>query len=147
MSVETPRGTAERERYTAYADYPEGRGEGWMTFAGVMLMIIGVMNVIGGIAAVDKAHVYVGNAQYVFGDLKTWGWVLLLTGAVQVIAAFGIWARNQFARWLGVGFASVNALVQLLFLPAFPVWSIALFATDIFVLYALLVYGSKEETA
>ena len=115
-----------------------------MTFAGVMLMIVGVMNFIGGIAAIDNANVYVGNAQFMFADLNTWGWVIMLTGAVQVLAALGIWARNQFARWLGVGFASLNAMAQLLLLPAFPLWSLALFGVNLVIIYSLLEYGGRD---
>jgi hypothetical protein len=140
MSVETPRAT---ERYSR-AGYPEERGEGWLTFAGVMLTIIGVMNFIGGVAAIDNANFYVHNTHYVIGDLKAWGWIILLTGTVQVLAAFGIWARNQFARWLGVGFASLNALAQLLMLPAYPLWSLAIFAVDILIIYGLVAYGSRR---
>ena len=143
MSVETPRGTASSERHMKPA-YAEPHGEGWVTFAGVMLMIVGIMNFIGGIAAIDNANFYVNNTHYVFGDLNTWGWVIMLTGAVQVLAAFGIWARNQFARWLGVGFASLNSLAQLLMLPAYPLWSLALFAVDLMIIYGLIAYGGRE---
>ena len=115
-----------------------------MAFAGVMLMIVGIMNFIGGIAAIDDANVYTHNAHYVFGSLNTWGWIILITGAVQVLAAVGIWVRNQFARWLGVGFASLNALAQLLLLPAFPLWALALFAVDILIIYGLIAYGDRE---
>ena len=146
MSVETPGGTAGRERRTtAFEGYPERPGEGWVTFAGVMLMIVGVMNFIGGIAAIDDANVYIANAQYVFSDLNTWGWVIMITGGVQVLAALGIWAHNQFARWLGVGFVSLNALAQLLMMPAFPLWSLSIFAVDILILYGLIAYGGRDE--
>ena len=129
MSVETPRDTGSGRHTSSYAGY-ERPGEGWVTFAGVMLMIAGIMNFIGGIAAIDNANFFVNNAQFVISDLNTWGWVILITGAVQVLAAVGIWARNQLSRWLGVGFASLNALAQLLMIAAFPLWSLALFTLD-----------------
>jgi hypothetical protein len=141
MSVETPRDTAGARYSGAYA---EPHGDGWITFAGVMLMLAGVLNVIGGIAAIDDANVYAANAHYTFADLNTWGWIILLTGAVQVLAALGIWARNQFARWLGVGFAGLNATAQLLMMPAFPLWSLALFGVDLLIIYGLVAYGSRE---
>ena len=142
MSVETPRGTAE-QGYSGYAG-PDSRGEGWLTFAGVMLMIVGVMNFIGGIAAIDDANFYVGGAQFVFSDLNTWGWVIMITGGVQVLTAFGVWAGNEFSRWLGVFFASLNALAQLLLLPAQPLWSLAIFAVDILIIYGLIAYGGRK---
>jgi hypothetical protein len=149
LSVETSRGAPERAAYspTPYDGYSEGRGEGWVMFAGVMLGIVSIMNVIGGIAAIDDANVYVGNAQFTFGNLDTWGWVLLITGVVQALAAVGIFARNQFARWLGVGFASLNMLAQFLFLPAFPLWAIAMIAVNTLVIYGLVAYGSKDAAA
>ena len=145
MSVETSGGTARGAE--PYGGYSESPGEGWLTFAGVMLSIVGVMNVIGGIAAIDDANVYIAGAQYVFGDLNTWGWILLCTGVAQFLAALGIWARNQFARWLGVGFASLNMLAQFLFLPAFPLWALAMIGVNTLIIYGLLAYGGREGAA
>jgi len=116
-------------------------------FAGIMLMLVGVVNVIGGIAAIDDANFYTANAHYVFSDLNLWGWVILITGCVQVLAAVGIWARNQAARWLGVVFATVNAFGQLFMLPAFPLWSLAIFAVDLMIIYGLVAYGGRQATA
>jgi hypothetical protein len=79
----------------------------------------------------------------VISDLNTWGWVILLTGTVQVLTAIGIWARNQLSRWLGVGFASLNALAHLLMIAAFPLWSLALFTLDLLIVYGLVVYGRR----
>ena len=116
----------------------------WISFAGVMLLIIGIMNVIGGIAAIDDANVYVKDAHYVFGDLQTWGWVILITGSLQALTAVGLFTGSQAARWVGVGFVSVNLLAQLLMLPAYPLLSLALFGVDLLILFALLVYADPE---
>jgi len=131
----------------AFTGYQEKQGEGWVTFAGVMLMIVGTLNFVGGIAAVDGANFYIGGAEYVFSDLNTWGWVLLSTGAVQFLAAFGIWAHNQFARWLGVFFASLNMLAQFLFFPAQPLWALGVIALDTVIIYGLVAYGGRESEA
>jgi hypothetical protein len=143
MTVQTPAGGGERMA-PAYG-YDAQRGDGWVVFAGVMLMIVGILNVIGGIAAIDDANVYVADAQFVFSDLNTYGWVLTLLGCVQVLVALGIWARNGFSRWMGVLFASLNAIAQLLFLPAYPFWSLALFTLDILIIYGLVAYGDRIE--
>ena len=146
MAVETPRQDTGTGRYPAgYNDYP--RGEGWLTFAGVMLLMLGIVNVVGGIAAIDDANFFVGEAQFVFSDLNTWGWVIMLTGATQVLVAFGIWTRNQFARWAGVGFASLNAMAQLMLISAFPLWCLAIFAVDVLIIYALCAYGERDAAA
>jgi hypothetical protein len=145
MSLQTPPETA-TGRYPA-SQYAEAPGEGWVAFAGVMLMLVGVMNFIGGIAAIDDANFFVGDAQFIISDLNTWGWVILLTGTVQVLAGLGIMARNQLARWLGVGFASLNALAQLMMIAAFPLWSLAIFGVDLLIIYGLIVYGGREQRA
>ncbi len=122
-------------------------GQGWVTFAGVMILIVGVLNVIYGIAAIDNANFYVADARYVISDLATWGWIVLIVGAVQVIAAFAIWRGSEFGRWIGIGSASVNAIVQLLFLPASPFLSLALFSVDILIVFGLIAYGGRRQAA
>ena len=92
--------------------YDETAGSGWVTFAGVMIAIVGTLNIIYGIAAIDNANFYGRDVNYVISSLNTWGWILLVVGAIQVLVAFGIWVGNQFARWLGVLVASVNAIVH-----------------------------------
>jgi hypothetical protein len=147
MTTETPTGGGGARRPDAYGEYSDSRrGDGWLVFAAVMLMIIGTINFIGGIAAIDDANFYVADAQFVFSDLNTWGWVILFTGTAQVLTAFGILARNQLSRWLGVGFASVNAMAQLLMIAAFPLWSLAIFAVDILIIYGLIAYGERSKS-
>jgi hypothetical protein len=114
-----------------------------VTFAGVLLLTIGTMNVLQGIAAISRAHFYVANAHYVFGDLKTWGWVALCLGVLQLLVGLGVFAKNQFARWTGVAVLSFNAIAQLLMMPAYPFWSLSLFAVDLIALYGLVAYGDR----
>ena len=147
MSVHTPTEGTGAGRYPAGSTYAPPDGEGWMVFAGIMLMFLGVVNTIGGIAAIDDANFYTANAQFQFGDLNTWGWVVMLTGIAQVLTAIGIFTGNQFARWLGVGFASINMIAQLLMIAAFPLWSLAIYAVDLLVIYGLVVYGGRAERA
>jgi uncharacterized membrane protein len=64
-------------------------------FAGVLLLTLGTINVIDGIAAIGRAHFYVGNAHYVFGDLKTWGWVALCLGVLLLLVGFGVFVRTS----------------------------------------------------
>src|SRR5436309_15985120 len=94
-------------------------------------MIVGVMNFIGGIGAIDDSKFFVANTKYVIGDLNTWGWVITILGTVQVLTAFGLFARNGFARGVGVVFASLAAISALLMLPAYRLWSLALFTIAI----------------
>jgi hypothetical protein len=125
--------------------YEDEQGHGWVVFAGVLLLIIGVVNAIQGIAAIDQANFYVGNAHYVFGDLKTWGWVVLIIGLIQVLVGLGVFARNQLARWTGVVALGLNSIAQLLIMPAYPFWSLSIFALNTLAIYGLIVYGWRLE--
>jgi uncharacterized membrane protein (DUF2068 family) len=129
---------------SADRSYDPDRGLGWVIFAGCMLCLVGTLNIIYGIAAISNSKFYVANTQYVFSDLKTWGWILLIVGVVQFVAAFGIWASTEWGRWVGVASAGINALVQMLFIPAYPFLSLALFATDLLVVYGLIAYGGRQ---
>lgn len=129
----------------AYTTAEEGFG--WVVFAGTMLMIVGILNVIYGIAAIDNSKFFVNGAKYVISDLNTWGWVVLITGAAQILTAFGVWARNTFATWLGVAFASLNAIGILLMIPAYPLLALSIFAIDVLVVYGLAVHGGHRHEA
>jgi len=124
-----------------YAD--DFRGSGWITFAGVMLLVVATLNIIDGIAAISKSKFFVANAQYVVSDLKTWGWIILAIGVLQMLVGFGIWSGNPLARWTGVVIVSVNMIAQLMFIPAAPFWSLAVFTIDLLVLYGLVAYGGR----
>jgi len=123
--------------------YDPDRVAGIVRFAAVVIGLAGALNVIHGIAALSDARVFERDANFVTGSLHTWGVVLLVIGLVQLIAAPGIWRRVEAARWIGVLSAVVNTIVQLLFLPAYPVISIALFALDLLIIYALVAEGGR----
>ena len=127
--------------------YEPDRGLGWVIFAGCMLCLVGTLNIVYGIAAISNSKFYVANTQYVFSDLNTWGWILLIVGVVQFVAAFGIWASTEWGRWVGVASAGINAIVQMLFIPAYPWLALALFATDLLVIYGLVAYGGRQSAS
>jgi hypothetical protein len=115
--------------------HAEGRGYGLVVFAAVLLGVIGCLNLIYGIAAVANSHVFVANAHYVFANLRTWGWITLILGALQLLAAAGVMVGNQAARWLGVAVLGLNAIDQMFFLPAYPFWSLIIIAMDVVALW------------
>ena len=119
----------------------EERGFGWLTFAGVLLLVVGTVNFIEGVAAIGNAHFFVGNTHYVFGSLNTWGWVALCIGVIQWAVGLGVFVRNQLARWIGVAILSLNSISALLMMPAYPFWSLTIFAMDMLAIYALVAYG------
>jgi hypothetical protein len=121
----------------------ERQGYGLVLFAAVMLLIIGCFNLIYGIAAVANAHVFVAGAHYVWGDLRFWGWATLIIGAVQLLAAAGVMAGNQLARWFGVAVLGINAIAMMFFIPAYPFWALVILAADVVALWGLCAYGSR----
>ena len=119
-------------------------GYGLIVFASVLLLVLGCLNLIDGIAAVAKSHVFIANAHYVFGDLRTWGWITLILGALQVLAVAGVLAGNQLARWFAVAVVGLNAIDQMFFIPAYPFWSLTIIAVDVVALWGLCAYGSRQ---
>jgi hypothetical protein len=126
------------------ASYDSVEGTGWLAFAAIMLGFAGTFNFIDGILAIANSKVYTVNATYVFSDLRTWGWIVMLLGIAEVCAAVAIFSGSQFARWFGILAASVNGLGQLMFVHAYPFWSLAIFSVDILIVYALAVHGGSK---
>src|SRR5262249_27747522 len=112
-------------------------GLGWVSFAAIMLGLAGTFNVIDAIVALTRSKFYVHGAVFVFSSLPTWAWIILLLGVAQLMASFALFTGSQFARWFGIATAGANAIGQLLFLPAYPLWSLSMFAVDILVIYGL----------
>jgi hypothetical protein len=136
---------AARTPRSAQGAYEEAGG-GWLLFAGIMLMLAGVLNVIWGIAAIDNSNFFVNDTKYIISNLNTWGWVMLILGVVQILAAFSIWAGNQFGRWFGILGAGLSSIGALMSIPAYPFWSLAVFAVDILVIYGLAAYGGQHRS-
>jgi hypothetical protein len=125
--------------------YDEGpEGGGLLMFAVALMAIAGTWAVIEGIAAIADSRIYTDNAVFVFSNLKTWGWIVLLLGILLLLAAFTVFNGSQFARWFGILAAGVNAIGQLFFIQAYPLWSMAMFAADLIIIYALAVYAGPR---
>jgi hypothetical protein len=120
------------------------RGSGWVTFAGIMVAIVGVLNVIYGIAAIDKASFFVEEERFIISNLQTWGWVTLVLGVVQLFAAASIWRGGIFGPIVGIFGASLSAIAALMSMPGYPFWSLAIFAVDVLVIYGLVAHGGEQ---
>jgi hypothetical protein len=121
----------------------DGQGYGLVLFASVLLVILGCFNLIYGIAAIANSHVFTANAHYVFGNLRVWGWITLIIGVLELVAAGGVLTGNQWARWFGVAVLGVNAIDMMFFIPAYPFWALMIIAVDVVALYGLCAYGSR----
>ncbi len=126
----------------SYDEGPEGGG--LLMFAVAMMALAGTWAVIEGIAAIASSKVFVANTTFVFSDLKTWGWIVLLLGVLLLLAAFTVFTGSQFARWFGIVAAGLNAIGQLFFIQAYPLWSMAMFAADVIIIYALATYAGPR---
>jgi hypothetical protein len=122
----------------------EPRGHGWMVFATAMLIFAGILGLIDGIVALSKSSFFVANAQFVFSDLRTWGWIVAIVGGLTLLAGLTVMSGSELARWFGMSVAGIQAIAQLLMVQAYPWWSITVFAVDVLVIYALAVYGGSR---
>jgi hypothetical protein len=147
MSTTDPRPReATVRQFSAGADgrAADDRDYAWVLFAGTIIGILATMNFIYGIAAVSNSKFLVGDAEFVLGGLKTWGWALILIAIAQIAVAAGVWAQWTGVRWVGVAVASLNAIAQMLMMPAYPFWALALLGLDILVIYGLIAHGARR---
>jgi hypothetical protein len=123
------------------------RGLGRAIFAAVFLMIAGVLNIIYGIAGISKSHVFTTNAHYVFGHLRTWGWVTLIVGIIEILASLSLFGGGGFGRWFGIFAGALAAIAALLAIPVYPLLAIAIFALSLWIIHGLVVYGEDVRAA
>ena len=119
-----------------------------MVFAAFMLLIVGTINIIYGIGALDSANIYVNDTRFVLDNLNTLGWVLIILGVVQLTAGFSLMAGNAYGRVMGVIAGSLGAIGALLSVGGtYPWWSLAVFALCVWIVYGIIVYGDDEKAA
>ncbi|WP_129305324.1 hypothetical protein [Streptomyces sp. L2] len=118
---------------------------GLMTFAGVMLTLVGILDIFRGIMAIAEDDVFLTTRNYVFQfDLTGWGWIHLALGAVAVVISIGLFQAATWARVLGVAIAGLVVIANFLSLPYYPVWSVIMIAMSGFIIWALCV-ARKED--
>jgi hypothetical protein len=118
---------------------------GWLVFAAMMMFLLGSFQVIQGLVAIfDDGFYHTTESGLVIDvDYTAWGWVHLLLGVLIFISGLGVLAGNLAARTVAVGLAGLSALANLLFVEAYPIWSILLITVDVLVIYALTVHGRE----
>lgn len=124
------------------------RGIGRVAFAAFLLMIVGTLNIIYGIGALDDANIFVNDKRFVLSDLNTLGWVLIILGLIQLTGGFSLMSGSAYGRVIGLTAASLGAIGALLSIGgAFPWWSLALFFLCIYIIHGIMVFGEDERTA
>ena len=120
------------------------RGVGRAVFAAVLLCIAGTLNIIYGIAGIGNANFYEHHTQYLFSGVKTWGWITLILGIIQLTAGFSLFGGGTYGRVIGIAAASIGAVGGLVGVGgAFPFWSLGIFALCVIIIHGLLVYGDE----
>lgn len=119
----------------------------WLLFAGIMMMIAGSFHAIEGLVALfhDTYYVVRPSGLVVSLDYTAWGWAHLLLGLAIFAAGCGVLVGQLWARVIGVIIAAVSAVANMLFIAAYPLWSIILIAVDIVIIYALCVHGREAQ--
>ena len=109
-----------------------------------MMGLVGIWNIIQGILAVIDSNVFDDDAHFVFSNLSTWGWISIVLGTLLILSAVGLVRGSVVWTWVGVGIVSLNALSHLSEVSYQPFWGLTMFAVDVFILYALVVYGGAR---
>jgi hypothetical protein len=121
------------------AAHGSDRWTGWLIFASIMLCVVGGINVIQGLVALTRDTYFLVHKgdQLLITDFSTWGWILMIWGALQIAAGLGLNSGKSLARISAIVIGSVSILIQMLFLSAYPVWSLIIIALDVIVIFAL----------
>jgi hypothetical protein len=150
MMASTSQGTSQGRNPAADGGYPvteqgPSAWAGWVVFAGAMLILLGIFQVIQGLVAVFDDGFYLVTPSKLVVDVNynTWGWTHVVIGVVAVLTGLGLLAGNIVARVVGVVVAMVSAVVNMAFVPAYPVWSLMLIALDVIVIYAIIAHGRE----
>jgi hypothetical protein len=121
-------------------------GEGWLIFAGIVLMVAGVMRFFDAIWAWTYNGAIPDNLQNALlgHSLTTYGWVWLFIAIILFGSGLAVMVRSQFARWIGIIAAAIGAISAIWWVPYYPVWSLVYIFIALLVLYALAVHGRSE---
>ena len=116
----------------------ERQPTGWTVFAGCALFIVGSLDALWGLAAILNDNiVIVGGHGAILADITTWGWVHLILGSIMALTGLGLFAGSSGARWAAVFFVSVNAIAQIVWFPAAPLWAFLMIILDVTIIYQL----------
>ena len=123
------------------------KGAGRVIFAAIMLLVVGTINVIYGIGALDDANYFINDTRFILSNLNTLGWVLIILGVIQLTGGFSLFAGNAYGRVIGIiggTFGAVGALLSIG--GAYPWWSLAVFFLSVWIVWGIIEFGAEEET-
>ena len=121
------------------------RGAGRATFAAILLLIAGTLNIVYGIGALDSANIFTNDTRYIFTNLNTMGWVLIVLGLIQLTGGFSLLSGNTYGRVIGIVGASLGAIGALLSIgDSNPWWSLAIFALCVYIISGISQLGEDD---
>ncbi|WP_433056285.1 DUF7144 family membrane protein [Dactylosporangium sp. CS-033363] len=119
---------------------------GWITFAAVLLTVLGALNILEGLVALLQDQVtFIDGDSLVVVDLTGLGVVMIVFGALLLLCGIGLFTRNRVARVTAIIIVALHALTQIGWLGAYPVWSLLMITLDVIVLFALTVHWAPRE--
>jgi hypothetical protein len=117
---------------------------GWVAFAAFMMILGGLFQAIVGLTAIVKEGFYIATPNYLLSvDITTWGWIHFLWSLLVILAGFALLSGKVWGRIVGIIVAGITALVNMYYIPYYPIWSILLIVVAFLVIYALLVHGDE----
>jgi|RhiMethySRZTD1v2_1073278.scaffolds.fasta_scaffold919346_2 hypothetical protein len=123
-----------------------GWAAGWITFAGIAMIMIGVFHAIAGLSEIFDSDSFVLTQEYVLKlNASSWGWIHLIAGIVILFAGFGVFRGAVWARTVGVIIAMLSAIANFAWLVYVPLWSILMIFLDVSIIWALTVHGRDLE--
>jgi hypothetical protein len=121
------------------------RGAGRTLFAAILLVMLGTLNIIYGIGALDDANIFVGDTRFILDDLNTLGWVLIVVGALQLTGGFSLMGGGGYGRFIGILAGTLGAISAFFSIGAGnPWWSILMFITCIWIVHGIVMFGEDE---
>jgi len=121
------------------------RGAGRVVFAAILLVVAGTINIIYGIGSLDDANIFVNDKRFIFSNLNTLGWVLIILGLIQLTGGFSLMAGHTYGRVIVIVAGSLGAIGALLSIGGnYPWWSLGVFALCVYVVYGIIVYGEED---
>ena len=137
-----------QDRSARRAEEASGWAVGFISFAAIMMLLVGMLQILAGLVAIFENEIYVQTRNYLFKfDATTWGWIHLILGIIVALTGWGLLSGRTWARVVGITLAVLSAIANFLWLPYYPLWSMLIIAVDIFVIWALAAHGQEIRDA
>jgi hypothetical protein len=136
------------EAYSSSASRAQRETPGWavgfIMFAGIMMIMVGVFEALQGLVGIFENEFYVPTRNYLFQfDATAWGWIHLVLGLIVAFAGWGLLSGQTWARIVGITLAALSATANFLFIPYYPFWALLIIAIDVLVIWALAAHGRQ----